>query len=505
MEITKVRDLTAQAITQLLGDTYYSTVDTNISTSKYITSLDSAKLIDIGKDVENFTNGTEQFTQALIDQLSKIYVDSRQYTEELPDIFVDSETFGGMCEQVQYDLGQLIDDDMWNLVNNQSYDDHVFFKTNVNVKIFGERKAITVPYSVGTKQLRTAFKSWSEMNKFLSGLETWVQNTIKVVYESYGKMLLSMACALSISTDTGALGNAIHLLSEYNDLKGTSLTPETALETKDFLVYCAKRIKKARRMMSRMGTQFNDGSVNTFTPESDKRLVLLGDFVDSIKFNVKAETFNPEDIALGDYTEISTWQGVKLLESSTFSFTISTKAVSGDTITVNGLTLTAGTDFSLSTDTATGNATAIVGALNSSTDTKVSGFTWSSDGAVITAVTDSGSYDKKVTVSATKTTDGTLEVSAVTTVLDGNTTNELKDLSTIMIKANDKLPFASDFKQKYVIGLMYDYRGSIMMTFDENFTTTSYTGRADFWNYYNHILVNYCVNTGFNTLAFVLD
>ena len=506
MQVAKIRDLTAQAITQLLGDTYYSTVDTDISTSKYITALDDGGLVDVGKTVENFTNGTEQFTKSLIDQLSKIYIESRDYVEELPDIFIDGNIWGGFCESVQYDLHKIIDDSTFDLQDNTSYAsaEHTFYQPKASVKIFGERKAIAIPYSIGTRQLRTAFKSWAEMGSFIAGIEVWVKNTIRVIYEAYGKMLLSLSCGLSISTDTGALGNAVHLLTEFNTKFNKSLTAETCLEDEDFLIFSAKRIKKVRRLMSRMGTQFNDGSVNTFTPERDKRLVLLGDYVDSMKFNVRANTYNPDDIALGDFTELSTWQGVKLLEPSTFSFEITTKAYTGDTIKVNGVSLVAGTDFSLSTDTATGNATAIAGALNSSSDTKVSGFTWSSDGAKVIAVTDADHYEEKVTVSVTQAVSGTLVVSSVKTDVDGNTTNELRDLSTISIKTNSKLPFFSNLTQKYVIGLMYDYRG-IGMTYNEVFVTSSYTGNADFNNYFNHLLVNYICNAGYNMVAFVLD
>lgn len=506
MEIGQVRDLTAQAICQLLGDDYYSTVDETISTSDYIKALDSGKLIDVGKTVENFTNGTEQFTKSLIDQLSKIYIDSRAYIEELPDIFVDSNEFGGYIETVQFDLAKLIDDDMYNLVDGTSYDDHTFYATKVSVKLYGERKALTVPYSLATKQLRTAFKSWDSLNSFVSSLEVWVQNTVKVVYESYGKMLLSLACGYSISTDSGALGNCIHLLTEYNTIYNENLTPEQALLDKDCLLYIAKRIKEVRRLTSCMGTAFNDGSVNTFTPEVDKRLVLLGNYVDSLQMLAMSNTYHTDEIlnGLGKYKEISTWQGHHILEPSTFSFSITTKAYTGDKIIINGLELVAGTDFSLSTDTKEGNAAAIVTALNSSSSTKVSGFTWSNDGAKITAVTDENHYAEKVTVKVMQAVSGTMVVSSVTTDVNGDTTNTLKDLSTIAIKTNDKLPFTTDFKQSYVIGLLYDFK-ALLISVNEQYSSSSYTGRCDFWNIYNHLLFNYCLNCGYNIISFVLD
>ena len=99
-----------------------------------------------------------------------------------------------------------------------------------------------------------------------------------------------------------------------------------------------------------------------------------------------------------------------------YSATITTKATSGDTIAINGVELVAGTDFSLSTNTAAGNATAIATALNASTDTRVSGYTWSTDSATLIATEDSGHYgDGPFTVSVEQGESGTMVVGAVST------------------------------------------------------------------------------------------
>ena len=98
-----------------------------------------------------------------------------------------------------------------------------------------------------------------------------------------------------------------------------------------------------------------------------------------------------------------------------YGLTINTKAAAGDKITIGNVTLTAGTDFSLSTDTATGNAAAIATALNASTDSSVSCYTWSSSSTKLVATTDTGHYDAgKFTVSVTQAAeDGTLVVGTV--------------------------------------------------------------------------------------------
>lgn len=99
-----------------------------------------------------------------------------------------------------------------------------------------------------------------------------------------------------------------------------------------------------------------------------------------------------------------------------YAVTITTKAVAGDKIAINGIELVAGTDFSLSTNTAAGNATAIAGALNASTDKRVSGYTWSTDSATLIATEDSGHYgDGPFVASVEQASEGTMVIGSVST------------------------------------------------------------------------------------------
>lgn len=125
-------------------------------------------------------------------------------------------------------------------------------------------------------------------------------------------------------------------------------------------------------------------------------------------------------------SELADWNGrtvlvddelVETVETTPeiWKVTISTKAVAGDKIKINNVELIAGTDFSLSTDSTTGNAAAIAAALNASTDASVSCFTWSNASGVLKATEDTGFYGKtsKFTATVTQTTDGTMVVGSV--------------------------------------------------------------------------------------------
>lgn len=60
--------------------------------------------------------------------------------------------------------------------------------------------------------------------------------------------------------------------------------------------------------MHRMTTAYNNGSVPMQAKEVNK--ILLTDFVSSTKFNVRANTYNLDEVGIGSYDEVSAWQGI---------------------------------------------------------------------------------------------------------------------------------------------------------------------------------------------------
>ena len=501
MTMEQVRNLTAEAANQVLGASYFKIDGEYVPTTEYITKLDTSKLVDLGKAVSSVENGVENFTHALIDVIATYMISDRKYVGERPDIFVLREMWGAYIEQINFDLNEIIEDEMWSLQDRAFINDKLYYQPRVVAKIFGDHSALCVPYSRGRKQLMSAFKSWEDLGRFIAGLELAVTNTVEFCYEIYAKMVISTACAVSIAPT--ALNNAVHLLTEYNTKYSKSLTADTALEDKDFLIYMMKRIKKVERLASCMGSQFNDGSVQTFTNEEDKRLVLLGDVVDAIKFNLKANTYHDNEIGIGDYKQLSCWQGKKTLGASKYSFTITTNLGSGDVITINGKDFTEGVNFDAG-DTAADTAAALVTRINASDNPKVTGYTWTSDGAKVIAETKADHYlDGAITAKMGAGATGV--ISTVSTDVDGRSSMDFKDLSTISIAGSEKFPFGENgITQNYVVGLFYDIRAISACVF-ENYTTSSFNARADFYNFFQHLKMQYMINPSFSMVSFVLD
>lgn len=333
MKFEQIKEVTYNALTQALGKSYFEIIpeatEENPNPKAVIQPIESYNLVDVGKDVED--SGTvDVYVKGLIVQLGKIYVESREFVGRIPSIFIDNLEWGGYVERVVFDLANISDDDMYNLIDGKLYeDDHRFYSPKAHVKIFEEGKAIRVNTSIVREQLFEAFTSWEQQNRFISGIYSNIQRTINSMLYVYALILLSSACAISDK----ALNNGVHLLTEAK-AKGIvtdEATAETAMRDEKFLAFALERISAVRENMEVIGTAYNNGNVPTHTPTSDSRAVLLTEFSRACKFNVRANTFNEKLLGIGEYDTVPAWQAVKDTGKTNYDFsTASTISIKAD-------------------------------------------------------------------------------------------------------------------------------------------------------------------------------
>ena len=130
MKFIDVVELTKSAVAQSLGNEYMEKVGD-------LSALDSYKLVDIGKDVLD-GGAVDSYVKSLLTQIGKLYIESREYVSELNSIYIDSFDWGGYLERVYFSPQDLVTDEMFNLVNGNSYDDHKLYKPTVSAKMLEE-------------------------------------------------------------------------------------------------------------------------------------------------------------------------------------------------------------------------------------------------------------------------------------------------------------------------------------------------------------------------------
>lgn len=317
MKHVDVVELTQEAVAQTMGTDYMNDVGD-------FSGVNSYKLIDIGKDV--LDGGTiDVYAKKLLGLMGKMVIDAKTYEGAgIKSIFVDSFDWGSFVERVYFTPQDLIEDDMWNLIDGKVYEnDHKFFAPKVAAKLFEEAKSITTPISIVEEQLRTAFTGWDQMNTFLSGIRTNVENTISLALQAYAHMLLG--CGIAVSCK--GTGTAVHLVTEAiaAGILESGATYETARYNEAFNIFCMERIKTIRDNMRIYSSAYNNGEMPTFTNNDDNKMVLLTQFENGLKFQGKRQVYNLDQIGIGDYETTPMWQGLRETnEGATTNFAWST-------------------------------------------------------------------------------------------------------------------------------------------------------------------------------------
>ena len=276
-----------------------------------VVNEDLSNIVDVGKALtaagtfgENFDN----FTKTLIDQVGKVVFVDRVYTAQGPNLLRDSWEYGSVLQKVRCDLPDADDNKTWSLAdlaNGSTVDPFVITKPTVKAKYFNSKTTFEVPITLAEEQVKEAFKSPSDMNRFMSMIENRVLMKRALCTEAMSKRTLNNLIAQKIH----AKSNVVNLLKDYNTAYTKTLTAATCLSDPDFLKYCAKTIMMYKKYIGEASMLYNNDGYVTFTPEDRLEFTVLSEFSKDLQVYMYADTYNKEFVQLDGYSEVAYWQG----------------------------------------------------------------------------------------------------------------------------------------------------------------------------------------------------
>lgn len=311
------QDVVREAAAQASGVVW--TLSDGTATGTDIAALESFTVSDVGANIIDPLSGdvvrgtAESFFNALISVISRIEVQSRAYTGDLADLMVTEDEWGGFIERVYFELGDIVTDPKWNLAENYANGitdyaqaEHGFYPLKAKGRLFREGVPLLTPISHPIDQLKEACRNEDEMRSLINGIRVAVRNTIALGLQSIRHMLAQAAIAVSIA----GTGTAINLLAAYQTETGdTTVTVTNWQNSEVFQAFCMQKIAETRDNLRTFNVAFNDGSCPIFTDESDSKLIVLNKFDKILRFGVKANTFNQQNLSLGEYSTVTAWQG----------------------------------------------------------------------------------------------------------------------------------------------------------------------------------------------------
>lgn len=194
-------------------------------------------------------------------------------------------------------------------------------------------------------QIKIAFTSPDEWERFWGGLLTEFGNDIEQEKESHNRVTLlsRMALAAAMGESTSAIkgrSTAIDLTAAFNSEYGTNYSGEQLRTTylKEFTQFLAAQLRIYSNMMTKRSTFFHaapsltlgDGTheILRHTPKADQRLMLYTPLFEKMRTVVLSEVFNDEYLKPSQFESIDFWQ--------TYSMDDADKASANMYITIPG-------------------------------------------------------------------------------------------------------------------------------------------------------------------------
>lgn len=309
MTLVQSNEIVAAQVAQTLGKEY-------MEKNGYLEGIPSDKLVDVGVDITSDEKTFKSFLEGLLGRCARLEVEARIYNGDMNSFMVKSFEWGSFIERTVFDLSDIVPDSRWNIFDSPAYDyckdEHTYYDVKSSTLIFDELKPIRTQWSRPNDVAKNAFVNATEMGRFMSGLQQAVRNTIEKGIESYRHALAQ--CAIAYTTGTLASGTqAVHLL-DITDAMGITTSSDTAesfMKNADAMAVLAMTIAEIRDNIQPLSAVYNDGSVPTHTPAGDSRLILLNKVDKALKFLVKANTYNKDELGFGDYERVTCWQAMK--------------------------------------------------------------------------------------------------------------------------------------------------------------------------------------------------
>ena len=300
MKIKQVYEIVNDAQKQVLGE-------------ESLIQEDLSDVVSVGESIAN-ANLYDKFVGALINRIAKNIFSIRAYSGRAPQVLMDSWEFGSIVQKVHGKLPDAEENESWELVDNAVYEQDTFYKPQVSVKLWNQKTTFEIPLSIAEEQLKQSFLGAEEMARFIAMLYQMVENSLTLKFDALIMRTINNFIGATIYDDNNAGGpRCVKLLTEYNTIKGLTgadaLTQAKALYDKEFLRYCAYRLKQVATRLSNYSTLFNIGETEKHTPRDMLHIVML-DYLDAgVSAFLQSDTFHDELVKLPKADVVSCWQG----------------------------------------------------------------------------------------------------------------------------------------------------------------------------------------------------
>lgn len=253
--------------------------------------------------------------KAISQVLSRTIFSVRPYTRKFKGLEADSIRYGNHVRKLNLSDLSFEDDQRYTLEDDVSVDMYKVRKPKVlQVNMYGQ-ETFQTHYTVFRDQLDVAFSSMEEFGRFLAMVAQNLSDTIEQAHESLARATVANFINGKVKGDAP---NVIKLVTVYNNMTGSALTPDTVKQPQNFVPF----VKWMYGYLSTISSLLTERTVKyhinvteheiaRHTPASMQSLYLYSPELNNIRTSVLSDVFNPDFLKLAYTEQVNFWQSIE--------------------------------------------------------------------------------------------------------------------------------------------------------------------------------------------------
>lgn len=258
--------------------------------------------------------GYDPVINAISQVLSRTVFSVRPYNRKFRGLFMDSQRWGNHVRKLQVVDKNAEEDDRLKLVDGESVDQQRVNKPSVLQTNFYGANVYQRSVTIFRDQVDSAFSGPDEFGRFISMVMQNVSDLMEQDHENMARLTLGNFIAAKLKADTA---NVIHLVTEYNDVTGLTLTSDTVKKPENFVPFMKwayARIKTISGLMAERSVKYHmniDGKpVSRHSPRDKQKLYMYAADMNQIEASVLSSVYNDGYLKGMDYEPVSYWQSI---------------------------------------------------------------------------------------------------------------------------------------------------------------------------------------------------
>lgn len=262
--------------------------------------------------------GYDNVIQAISQVLGRTIFSIRPYNAKFAGLQVDAQRYGDITRKINFVDGDVENDERLPLTDGESVDMYKINKPKVLQTNFYGGATYQRHITIFRDQLDTAFQSYEEFSRFISGVMQNVMDQLEQIKEAESRAALVNFIA---GKNAGDSGNVINVVTQYNEDTGSSITAATLFKEENFVPFSKWLYAFINGLMRKMSDRSIKYHINVtgkelhrHTPANRMKAYMSARYLDNIDSVTLPTIFGADRLKMIDWEAVSYWQNINAPE-----------------------------------------------------------------------------------------------------------------------------------------------------------------------------------------------